>query len=115
MSSIIPRCFCFCSLINYTVKAQQGVRVFVYFLLKITSLSLFTWIWIEPHFPLYPQGLILANVFLSSAAELSLLRTTKIKEVSSLNNLVLDNNLSAKSFMHIKKIVVLVLLVRLLS
>ena len=43
-------------------------------------------------------------LLLSSAAELSPLCTTEDKKVSSLNNLVLDDNSSAKSFMHIKKI-----------
>ena len=49
------------------------------------------------------QWLILAKSLLSSAAELSLLCTRESKEVSSANNLVLDDNSSAKSFMYIKK------------
>ena len=50
------------------------------------------------------QWLILSKTLLSSVAELSLLCTTGNKEVSSANNLVLDDNLSAKSFMHIEKV-----------
>ena len=49
------------------------------------------------------QWLVLAKSLLISAAELSLLCTTENKEVSSANNLVLDDNSSAKSFMFIKK------------
>ena len=53
------------------------------------------------------KWLILAKSLLSSAAELSLLCSTENKEVSWADNLVLDDNSSAKSFMYIKKIVVL--------
>ena len=45
----------------------------------------------------------MAKSLLSSAAELSLLCTTENKEVPTANNLVLDDNLSAKSCMYIKK------------
>ena len=45
----------------------------------------------------------LAKSLLISAADLSLLCATENKKASSVNNLVLDDNSSAKSFMYIKK------------
>ena len=49
-----------------------------------------------------PRLLILAKPLQSSAAELSTWCTTKTNEVSSANNLTLDNNSSARSFICIK-------------
>ena len=51
---------------------------------------------------------ILAKSLLSSAAAPSILRITENNEVSSANNLALDNNSSATSVMYIKKVTVLV-------
>ena len=48
------------------------------------------------------QWLILVNSKLSLAAELSILCATEKNEVSSVNNLALDNNSSTRSFMYIK-------------
>ena len=74
------------NLINYTIiKGQREMRVLIYFPTENNLLSLFTRIWIETHFPL------LRHVAYQN------------KELSSANNLLLDDNSSAKSFMYIKK------------
>ena len=75
------------SLINYTVaKGQRGLRVLINFPTENNFLSL------KLIFHCYAHYLILAKSLLSLAAELSLLCTTKNKEVSSVNNLVLGDN-----------------------
>ena len=86
----------------------EGVRVLIYFptLNNLTNFLLGSGLKLIFH--CCTQWFILAKSLLSSAAELSLLCTTENKEVSSANILLLDDNSSAKSFMYIKKIVVLV-------
>ena len=86
-----------CSLTNYIViKIQRGWESLLAFQLKITSWACLQGSGLKFIFHCCTQWLV-------SAAELSLLCSTENKEVSSVMNLVFDDNSSAKSFMYIKK------------
>ena len=80
------------------------MKVLINFPTENNVLALFTRIWIKTHFPFLTLWLILAKSLLSSAATLSVLCITEIKEVSSSNNLAIHDNSSASSFMYIEKV-----------
>ena len=85
------------SLINYIfIKGQRRMSVSINFSAKNNLLSLFIRIWIETHFTLVCPMTYFNKSLLSSASEISTLCTTENNKVSSVNNLSLDDNSSAR-------------------